>query len=148
MIVRTYNTSLVQEIMSNTILLDRSGANDASVFDPYSQEDIYYLIPCVDKEVLGLIVCHKLDTYKYQGHVNYLPRYLGKDLYKYTAEAIEWMFSNTECEKILALCPDVYPEVVAHCEASGMMKEGYIVNSTRINNELTNETLMGISKWQ
>lgn len=146
MIERTYDTPLVQKILSHPTLLRRSGSKTEMVFDPELQRDLYYLLAIEGEEILGLIVFHQQNPGCYQGHVNYRPMYWGHKLEKYTKEAIEWMFVNTDCEKIFAFVPDRYPEVKKHSIAAGMKVEGTLEQSYRVGEKVYSQSLMGISK--
>jgi hypothetical protein len=149
-IERTFDTELVRSIMNDEELLKRSGDNlMAEVYDPDKQRDIYYLLPKYKGKPLGVLVCHVfISTICYQGHVNYLPKYWGKNLEIFTREAIKWMFENTDCRKLVSLAPDSYPEVLKHAVKCGLKKEGYLKNSVLSNGQLDNQTILGIEKWQ
>ena len=146
MITRTFDTPLVQGLLSSPKLLRRSGSKAVKVFDPESQKDIYYLLASKDDEVLGLVVFHQQNAGCYQGHVNYLPEHWGKGLEGYTIEAINWMFNNTDCEKIFAFVPDRFPEIKRHSLLAGMKVEGVLEDSYRIGNDVYSQTIMGMSK--
>lgn len=148
LIQRTFDTELVRRVMRHPELKKRSRIEDLELLDPENQEDVYYLLPLKGTEVLGVLILHKVnENICYQAHANFLPRYWGTGLEEYSKEGIQWMFDNTDCEKIVAYAPDKYPEVKAHCLKAGMEVEGVLKNNTKINNELFDETVLGVSKW-
>lgn len=146
MITRTFDSQLVQKVLGHPTLKRRSDIKNLGIFDPENQKDLYYLIVSEGNEVLGLLVFHPQNRGCYQGHVNYLPRYWGSGLEKYTKEAIEWMFTNADCEKIFAFIPDKFPEIKKHSIKAGMVEEGLLTNSYRVGDDLYSQTIMGISK--
>lgn len=146
MIERTFDTPLVQSILGTPTLLRRSGAKTEKIFNPELQTNIFYLVAIEQGEVMGLIVFHAQNAGCYQGHVNYLPKHWGKSLEKYTKEAIAWMFTHTDCMKIFAFIPDMYPEIKRHALLSGMKKEGALIDSYYIDGTTYSQTLMGITK--
>lgn len=146
MITRTFDTPLVQEILSHPKLLRRSGSKAVMVFDPEQQQDLYYLLAIEGAEVLGLIVFHQQNAGCYQGHVNYLPNHWGKGLEKYTKEAISWMFENADCRKIFAFIPARYPEIKRHSILAGMEVEGILKSSYRVDDTVYSQYIMGVSK--
>ena len=147
MIERTYDTSLVRSILSNETLRERGGKYvPLESYDPENQKELIYLLAKED-EVLGVILYHVFNhPICYQIHVNYLPQFWGSGLIKYTNEAIDWIFTNTNCLKVIALIPDSYPEVLKHAEKAGLQLEGYLRHSTMVNNQLDNQVLMSIDK--
>lgn len=147
MITRSFNTQLIRGVFSHPELIKRvSEGYPVEVHDPDKYRQLYYLVAHKKNEVLGVVIFHKQSNICYQGHVNYLPMYWKDSLHKYTKEAINWMFNNAGCEKIIGYCPDYYPEIKLHARRAGMEQEGYVTNSVKINNELYGESIMGISK--
>ena len=151
MIERTFDTALVRSIIGNTELFKRSGCTESKVnlkfYDPENQPELIYLTPIRKGVVIGVTVFHVFNnSFCYQGHINYLPEYWGTWLVGYTKEAINFMFNNTECTKIIAFAPDYYPEVLRHTLRVGFTVEGYLKNSTLSNGKLDNQTLISIEK--
>jgi len=148
-IERTYDTELVQSILSDSQLNKRKGDFvNIEDFDPENQKHIVYLAVSTETEVLGITVFHVFDNpIMYQGHLNYLPKFWGLGLERYTIEACKWMFDNTDCQKIIGLAPDFYPEVKKHALKCGFIEEGVMKNSTIYNNKLDNQSIMGLCKW-
>ncbi len=145
---RTFDDYIVREIIGNKELHKRAGSYiPVEAYKPSEQKDIYYLIAYSENEAIGVIIFHVFNSpICYQGHVNYLPDKWGTGLESYTKKAIDWMFTNTECKKIVALSPDSYPEVLKHSIKSGLMVEGYLKKSTMVNGKIENQTILGIEK--
>jgi len=144
---RTYDTALVRSILSNNELIERSGSNDLSIYDPENQPDIIYLLPKSGETVIGVIIIHAFNNQICcQIHVNYLPKYWGMGLTEYSNLAVSWIFSNTDFTKVIAFAPDAYPEVFKHCEKCGLKKEGYLINSVMSKGKLDNQSIMSIEK--
>lgn len=148
MIERTYSDSRVQSVLSNKELNRRAGKVPVEAYRPSIQHDIYYLMAVRDGKDIGTIVFHCIDNpILYQAHVNYLPEHWGEGLSQYSIEAIQWMFDNTRCQKIIALSPDCYPEVVKHALKCGFKEEGYLTDSIVINGERMGQTILGVGLW-
>jgi len=146
-IKRTFDTKLVRSIIGETELFKRSGDAAIEMYDPENQPELIYLTPMRAGEVIGITVFHVFNNmFCYQGHMNYLPQYWGTWLIGHTKDAINWMFDNTECTKIVAFAPDYYPEVLKHTMRVGFEVEGYLKNSTMSNGKLDNMTLVSIEK--
>ena len=149
MIERTFDTELVRSIIGDKELFRRTGDESINWYDPENQDDNYYLSVIRDNDVIGIILFHvTISPFCYQGHVNYLPKYWGSGLAEYTKEAIQWMFDNTNCIKVVAYAPDYYPEVLKHAIKSGLKIQGYLTNSTMIDGKLDSQTILGVEKWE
>ncbi len=148
MIKRTFDAELVRSIIGDDELHKRAGKHvPVDVYDPENQKELYYLSVENETEVVGVIIFHIFNhAICYQGHVNYLPKYWGSGLAEHTREAIQWMFDNTDCLKVIALAPDTYPEVYKHAIKTGLKSEGYLKKSIMINGKLDNQTIFGIEK--
>lgn len=149
MIERTYDTELVRHILSDPILNSRvTQDGDVSMFDPANQPDLIYLLATGDDgEAVGFYCLHVVNSpICYQIHANMLTKYWGTGLHGYSAQAFKWMFDNTNAEKIIAFCPNIYPEVKQHAAKAGMIEEGYLTNSTSCGGKLCDNHIMGISR--
>ena len=151
MITRTFDTDLIRDLLlSSSFLLERvTYDGDVTVFDPQNQEALYYLlVEGPGGGVLGFILFNMFNsTICYQGHVNYLPSSKkGYNLAKYTRDAITWMFENTECQSVIALAPENYPEVGRHAEKAGLNKVGSMPASSIYDGEIHGNTIYTISK--
>jgi hypothetical protein len=150
MIERTFDTQLVREILSDEELRKRGGKYiPVEAYDPENQQELIYLLVKDEDKVLGVILYHVFNhPICFQAHVNYLPKYWGSGLIKYTLESVDWIYSNTDCQKIVALIPEAYPEVIKHAQKAGLKIEGNIEKSIMVNDKLDNQVIMGGSKWQ
>lgn len=148
MIERTFDTELVRSILGDEILRERGGKYvPLNAYDPELQKEMIYLSVKRNDEVIGIILYHVFNhPICWQIHVNYLPEHWGSGLSVFTRASIQWMFDNTDCQKVVALIPDCYPEVIRHSEKVGLSTEGYIRDSIMINDKLENQVLMGVSK--
>lgn len=148
MITRTRDTELVRGILSSDGLRVKVlGDYSVDIFDPETQDGMYYLLAENEIEPVGLIVCHGVDNPSmFQIHINYLKKYWGTPLIDYSIEASKWMFENTDCEKLIGFIPDAYPLVKKHALQCGYEIEGYLRKSVRIRGTLFNETIVGLCK--
>jgi RimJ/RimL family protein N-acetyltransferase len=146
---RTYDTELVRSILSDSELLKRAGGLPVETYDPANQQDIIYLIPKIDDNPIGVTVLHYFSSpICFQIHVNYKPEFWGHKLNRFSDMALQWVWENTDIEKVIAFAPDCYPEVKKHAERSGMVAEGLLTNATKHNGKLIDQHIMGVSKWQ
>jgi len=146
-IERTYDTDMVRFILSEKELLKRSCAVSVDIFDPENQKDVIYLLVYVNDSIVGVNVFHMFNNEVCaQGHVNYLPEFWGSGLEKYTKLSIDWIFENTEFNKISCFAPEYYPEVEKHAALSGLKVDCVLDKSTLHNGILMDQKLMSINK--
>ena len=150
MIRRTRDTKLIREILSDELLSERvTIGGNVDMFDPENQHALYYLEVIDDDNgvTLGFYMGHAMNSQIcFQAHANFLPKYWGTGLYKYGVEAMQWMFEHTAAQKIMAFCPEAYPEVRHYAEKTGMKQEGILTKSSLYNDELCDNYIMGITR--
>lgn len=149
MIERTYDTELVRDMLSDPVLNKRvTQDGDVSMFDPENQKDLIFLLAINDAgQSLGFYVVHIINSpICYQLHANFLPKYWGTGLHKYSTQAFRWMFEHTNAEKIVAFCPEIYPEVIQHAVNAGMIKEGVLTKSSIYDDKLCDNHIMAITR--
>lgn len=147
-ITRTFDTQLVREILSDPKLNKRvTRDGDVMMFDPENQRELYYLLATDGDETIGFVLYHMFNSpICFQLHLNYLSKYWGSNLDKYTKKSVDWMLENTDARKLIALCPTIYPTVKAHISKSGFTEEGILKDSSIFNNKICDNAIMGLSK--
>ena len=149
MIIRTFDTALIRDILSDPVLSARvTDKGNVEMFDPANQEQLIYLLATDEKDtVLGFVLAHMFNSpICFQFHANYLPEFWGKGLQKYSTAAVQWVFNNTDAKKAVVLCPTRYPETKQHAIQIGFKEEGLLTNSSIFDGEICNNYIMGISK--
>lgn len=149
LVERTRDTELVRSILSHPELFKRSNLANLDQLDPENQTDIIYLLVKNNNDIVGLSIVHTFNnSICCQIHVNYFPEYWGNGLADYSNLTLDWIFDNTDYQKVVAFAPDYYPQVKKHCEACGLKLEGYLLNSVLSDGKLDNQSIMSIEKCQ
>lgn len=148
MIERTFDTQFIREILRDPELSKRvTDKGDVDGFDPENQESLYYLLAKDGDKTIGFVLCHIFNNpVCYQAHANYLSKYWGSSLHKYSRQAADWMFKNTNAEKLVAMCPTNYPDVKKHVEHVGFTEEGCLTKSSMFDGKLYDNYIMGLSR--
>lgn len=150
-LVRTDNADLVRKILTvpklyDVITEDNSPPRDE--FQPIMHPDVIYLLAVRDKKVLGVFVVHPLNRTVAVGHANFLPNQWGeREQNKQIGQAaLQWVWDNTEYQKIVTTVPVIYKHVLAYTQRIGMKREGMMRKSHLKHGELHDQYYMGISR--
>lgn len=81
----------------------------------------------------------------YDMHACLLPE-KGRDTIKTGKKAINHMFTNTGCEKIMVMVPECNPQIFGVAKDVGFIVEGVCSKSFKLNGKLYDQILMGICK--
>lgn len=113
-------------------------------FEPPQHETILYLVPIEDKP-LGVFMVFPTTSVCFEVHTNILPEYWGKALEAAKA-LIAWVFTQTECEKLITRVPAFNKLAYQLAIRVGMRSEGVNTKSFRKHGMLFDQHMMGIEK--
>jgi hypothetical protein len=82
----------------------------------------------------------------YEAHTAILPAGRGRDAIKAGRDSIEYMFTQTTCQKVISLVPFFNPMAGMFARWCKLTREGTIPDSFLKNGELYDQTIYGISK--
>lgn len=89
-----------------------------------------------------------VNTIVYDYHVNILPEGRGKIAVESNIQAVDYLFHETECQKLISFIPELYPNVLKFALANGEVEEGLLHKSFLKNGKLYNIHVLGITKEQ
>lgn len=118
---------------------------DREDFVPVISDGIIYLGMYAADEYCGLFMLHPHNSICWEVHTCLLPNAWGRASI-FTAECLEWIFENTQCQRLITNIPDGNPLAKRLALASGMQSFGINPKSFLKNGILLNQTMLGISK--
>jgi hypothetical protein len=151
---RTEDVALISSIINHPeikphIILD--GQTDLPI--PI-HPSVYHLIPKIDVGVepgmiesipIGIVMFFPVNPICWNPHVCILPQYRGMGT-EALMWGIEWMFSNTECKKLIAHPPVTNTAMIQVFKKLGFHLEGVSPKSVMKNGELVGRILYGLEK--
>ena len=108
----------------------------------FKDESVYVLSP----DPNSLFIFHPMSYIIYQGHMQCKKTDNGEQSWILANEAIEWMFSNTECKKIIGFTPTYCQPAVQLALKCGFEIEGYLTKSIMKNKRLCDQVITGLTK--
>lgn len=112
-------------------------------FEPVPPSDyVYYL---TDENNIGLVFLHWHNGTMLEGHIQVLEdhRHLA---HEFAVGVLDWIWNNTQAKKILAVIPEIYPDVIGFTKKMGFEQEGEIKGSYQKNGVLYSQVYLGISR--
>lgn len=107
-------------------------------------ESIYVLMP--NNEGVFLFIPH--GSIAYEGHGYVLPEGRGKSAFMTCSKTIEYMFSNTNCLKIIGFVPVFSRKATRFYDFMGFYREGLSTESCMKNGKLHHQIIYGMTKKQ
>ena len=139
----------VERIFKDPEIYERisdDGSPDLVDFDikpALEHELFYFLSPHPDM----VFQYSPLNAIMFEVHANVLKESRNLALPK-AIETVEYMFENTDCEKIVAYTPDKFKDVLAFCLKVGFLKEGFLTKAYLKNGEIYDINVMGLRKGE
>jgi len=118
-------------------------------------ETIYHLLAknatyvdgAVDEVTVGIVSFIPINSVTWNPHIVVVPEYQGSGVgTAILLDAIEWMFSNTPCRKIVAYPPVFKGKMIRVFEKCGFKVEGYSPASFLWRGVLHDRVLMGLER--
>lgn len=123
---------------------DGSGSPDQ--FTPTVSESITYLGMFESGQFLGLFMLHPHNSICWEVHTCLLPAAWGKTANLCAALCIEWIFENTECQRLITNVPEDNSLAKRLAASVGMTKFGINPKSFLKNGIALDQIMLGISK--
>ena len=151
-IEQTKDRFIIDSVMKHPEIIEAISGDktieEAQACEAPINSDWLYLKGVVDGVVVGLVVVHLTSQNWYQGHVQVLPEYRAEHAFTFGHDALEWIWDNTVIPKLIALVPELYPNVKKFLDAQGFTQEGYITNSYKKNGRIYSNWLMSKNRGQ
>ena len=109
------------------------------------KDGIHYIGWFDGDHLVGLWIFLRWSAAMFQGHVCLLPNFRGKRGIDSSAIAVQWMFDNTPCRKIMALVPEESKAVIGLVRSMGFAREGRLRKSFLKDGRLFDEIVFGYS---
>ena len=145
---RTKDTELIRRICTHAKIFPASSDDlspSPAEWQPVEHDAIWYVLVKSEKTLLGLFPLFPQNSICWEAHLCLLPACYGK-----TTEAVEgmfrWVFSNTQCLRIVGSVPVYNTLAIRLAERSGMKRYGVNTKSRLKNGVLYDQVLFGISR--
>jgi len=147
---RTFNQAAIRAfLLHDEELLERlsEDGSDYSDFVPSDSPDHHWVDVYDDEEHIGMFLLNKVNNSTYQYHMNVLERYRKKGYSIHIGfEGLHYFLREINAEKMIAIIPVCYPEIVAFSKKLGFKKEGINRLSIKKNGVLMDQQNIGITK--
>lgn len=141
-----FKPELFKEIATNPLVLP--WIKDDEAIEDFNFPDCFlYVIASLNGEDVGFFMLHKVNLITVEVHTIFHPKAFGKVL-SFSTQVIDWVFSNTDYEKMITHVPEDNPKAKRLAEKSGMEVEGIIKKSFRRNGQNIDQFILGVSKCQ
>lgn len=88
-------------------------------------DDYIYLIGYDKLNIIGLFIIHESE-YGYQCHVQVVPERRKQYAAEFGEKVIDWTWNNTDINKLIALIPNKFKNVISFAEKQGFEVAGSI----------------------
>jgi hypothetical protein len=120
---------------------DGASKEDFDMTPVLENENTYVLLP--HEDILFLIF--PVNAITWDIHINALKEARG-EAHRVSIEVLEYMFTQTPCQKIIAYIAEIFPTVIRHTIKCGLGQEGCLIGSYLKNGEIYNQHILGITK--
>jgi RimJ/RimL family protein N-acetyltransferase len=115
-----------------------------SIYHLIAKEDFGFDPGMIEARVVGSVTFVPLNAITWNPHIGVLPEYRGRGTEVLRA-AMEWVFVNTPCRKLVAHPPTSNPRMIRVFEKCGFVREGYSPASFPWRGQVYDRVLMGAS---
>ena len=137
---------IIKRIFCEPEIYDRiadDGSPDAEDFEPVEPCDgVYYL---TDDNETGLVFFHWKNCVTLEGHIQILKEHRNNAM-EFGSLVLDWVWDNTEAQKIVVTIPGIYPDVIRFVEKQGFQLEGISEKSYLKNGILYSQVYLGLEK--
>ena len=148
-IERTFDETLIRQILCDERIYGRM-ADDFSParedYVPPSTDAAIYLAVRVDGEVKGIWVLVPTNFVCWSVHTVMLPEIWGPIAKEAAPLAIQWVWDNTQCRRLVTDCPVYGQAAIKFAKAAGMTQFGINEASIMKFGKLHAQVMLGISK--
>lgn len=141
MIVRsTTDQDIIKRVMLDEWVLDRVSEDGCGADDLVIDSGAVYL---VDSDISGLGIFHLVNVITCQFHIQMLDKLKAME---FGAACLDFIFDNTNLNKIIAQIPEIYPDVCRFTEKHGFKKEGVSEGSYLKNGNISSLIYYGLTR--
>jgi RimJ/RimL family protein N-acetyltransferase len=122
-----------------------SDDNSGNPEDFIPPESLLYLGAAENGNRVGFFAISAINSVCCEIHTTMLPSAWGKTII-YTAEVLDWIFSNTGFLKVITFVPETNKKALNLAIKSGLGVEGFLANSFIRDGELIGQHVLGINR--
>jgi len=147
-IARTFDEQLVWDcIVPVYDYVSDDNSPSADLYFPDMRDEIYWLAAYDETGLLGVFMAHPHNSVCYESHTLLLPSARGKAM-RAGRLAIDWLFQNSRCEKIITNVPAYNILALALAHRVGFKDIGINTKSFLKNGVLYDQHILGFSKGE
>lgn len=126
-IERSYDYALIKQIMTEPQIWQEICGNYGDKIEEFEPvvDDYIYLIGYDKLNIIGLFIIHESE-YGYQCHVQVVPERRKQYSTEFGEKVIDWTWNNTDINKLMALIPNKFKNVISFAEKQGFEIAGSI----------------------
>ena len=126
-IERSYDYILIKQIMTEPQIWQEICGNYRDKIEDFEPvvDDYIYLIGYDKLNIIGLFIIHESE-YGHQCHVQVIPERRKQYADEFGKKVINWTWSNTDINKLIALIPSKFKNVIGFAEKQGFKIAGTI----------------------
>ena len=122
-------------------------SDDGSQLESYSPPmDGAAWLRVVDRETLGVYMIHQHNAVTFEIHTCLLPAAWGGKARQAGNLVLDWIFTNTQCQKLITQVPETNKLALRYAQRCGLVVEGKNRQSFLKNGELIDQIQLGITK--
>jgi RimJ/RimL family protein N-acetyltransferase len=124
---RSHDYPLIKQIMTEPQIWQEICGNYGDKIEDFEPvvDDYIYLIGYDKLNIIGLFIIHESE-YGYQCHVQVVPERRKQYADEFGKKVINWTWSNTDINKLIALIPSKFKNVISFAEKQGFKIAGTI----------------------
>jgi RimJ/RimL family protein N-acetyltransferase len=148
-IARTHDMDAVRQILAHPSVWPHIHDDGATKPAPIDVDGVYWLM-VDDGDIGGVFLLHPHNFVTYEVHTCLLPRIWGTGSMTAGKLALEWIFENTRCQKVITHVPANNPLALRFARRNGLKDEGVNRKSFMKGGVLLDQHVLGITKqeWQ
>lgn len=110
--------------------------------DFHVDPDHLYLM---DDDDIGLFVVHSINSVLFEVHIQVIPEARHSAM-EFLVKVLAYVWENTNAQKLMAMIPEIYPDVIRFAIKGGFHVEGYSRNSYQKDGRLIDQTYVGLER--
>lgn len=142
----TTDASLITSVVTHPSIWPHVSDDSVRVDEYHPTIDGLIWLKVFDDNLLGIYMIQRHNFINYEIHTCMLPSAWGKKAKQASKLVLDWIFSNTECMKLITHVPEDNPLALRYAKNAGLMVEGNNRKSIMKNGKLLDQTQLGITK--
>lgn len=111
--------ALVKTILTTDGIWEHIGGHRSTKEQFKPAEDWLYVVGVVDGEAVALVLVHDTAEGDKKCHVQIIPKHRKEHGKEFGVKGMEWIWSNTTINRMVASIPELYPNVIKYAKLQG-----------------------------